>query len=187
MIGPAIQRYLAGLSRNTLLLALASLFADVSTEMLYPVLPVFLTQTLNASGSIVGLVDGFAQATQNIVQGFSGTLSDKSQNRKAIAFAGFVVAAIAKPLMGLSTIWQGVFGARLLDRFGTGVRSAPRDALVASSVEEKDRGKAFGLEGLGDNAGAFLGPLVAVFLLYASRSAFAPSSIWRSSPAWRPL
>ena len=101
------------------------------------------------------------------MQGFSGTLSDKSQNRKAIAFAGFVVAAIAKPLMGLSTMWQGVFGARLLDRFGTGVRSAPRDALVASSVEEKDRGKAFGLEGLGDNTGAFLGPLVAAFLLYA--------------------
>src|SRR6516165_10851660 len=167
MIRPAIQRYLAGLSRNTVLLALASLFADLSTEMLYPVLPVFLTQTLNASGSIVGLVDGFAQATQNIVQGFSGMLSDKSQNRKMIALAGFVVAAIAKPLVGLSTIWQGVFGARLLDRFGAGLRSAPRDALVASSVEEKDRGKAFGLEGLGDNAGAFLGPLVAVFLLYA--------------------
>jgi MFS family permease len=163
----ALQRYFAGLSRSTFLLALASLFADVSTEMLYPVLPVFLTQTLNASGSIVGLVDGFAQATQNIVQGFSGTLSDKSQNRKAIALVGFLVAAIAKPLMGLSTIWQGVFGARLLDRLGSGIRSAPRDALVASSVEEKDRGKAFGLEGLGDNAGAFLGPLVAVFLLYA--------------------
>jgi MFS family permease len=167
MIGPVIQRYFAGLSRNTLLLAVASLFADVSTEMLYPVLPVFLTQTLNANGSIVGLVDGLAQATQNIVQGFSGTLSDKSQNRRAIALAGFLVAAIAKPLMGLSTIWQGVFGARLLDRLGAGIRSAPRDALVASSVEEKDRGKAFGLESLGDNAGAFLGPLVAVFLLYA--------------------
>jgi len=167
MIRLAIQRYFAGLSRDTFFLALASLFADVSTEMLYPVLPVFLTQTLNASGSIVGLVDGCAQATQNIVQGFSGTLSDKSQNRKTIALVGFVVAAIAKPLMGLATIWQGVFGARLLDRFGTGMRSAPRDALVASSVEEKDRGKAFGLEGLGDNAGAFLGPLIAVFFLYA--------------------
>src|SRR6516162_8278556 len=111
--GP-VQRYFAGLSRNTLLLALASLFADISTEMLYPVLPVFLTQTLKASGSVVGLVDGFAQATQNIVQGFSGTLSDRSQNRKTIALTGFLVAAIAKPLMGLSTIWQSVFGAWLL-------------------------------------------------------------------------
>jgi MFS family permease len=77
------------------------------------------------------------------------------------------VAAVAKPLMGLSTVWQGVFGARLLDRIGTGIRSAPRDALIASSVDEKDRGRAFGLEGVGDNAGAFLGPLLAVFLLYA--------------------
>jgi MFS family permease len=163
----ATRRHFAGLSRNTFLLALSSLFADISTEMLYPVLPIFLIQTLKASGSIVGLVDGFAQATQNIVQGFSGALSDKLQRRKPIALAGYLLAAIAKPLMGLSTAWQGVFAARLLDRLGAGTRSAPRDALIASSVAEKDRGRAFGLEGLGDNAGAFLGPLLAVFLLYA--------------------
>ena len=166
MATSAIQRYFFGLSRNTFLLALASLFADISTEMLYPVLPIFLTQTLKASGSIVGLVDGFAQATQNIVQGFSGALSDKLQKRKTIALVGYLLAAVAKPLMGLSTVWQGVFGARLLDRLGAGTRSAPRDALIASSVDEKDRGRAFGLEGFGDNAGAFLGPLLAVFLLY---------------------
>ena len=135
--------------------------------MLYPVLPVFLTQTLKASGSIVGVVDGFAQATQNIVQGFSGTLSDKLQKRKSIALAGYLLAAIAKPLMGLSTVWQGVFGARLLDRLGAGSRAAPRDALIASSVDENDRGRAFGLEGFGDNLGAFLGPLLAVFFLYS--------------------
>jgi hypothetical protein len=91
----AIKKYFAGLSRNTFLLAFASLFADISTELLYPVLPVFLTQTLKASGSIVGLVEGFAQATQNIVQGFSGALSDELQKRKAIALAGYLVAAIA--------------------------------------------------------------------------------------------
>lgn len=163
----AIRRSFAGLSRNTIFLAFSSLFADISTEMLYPVLPVFLTQTLQASGSIVGLVDGFAQATQNIVQGFSGALSDKLQKRKPIALAGYLVAAVAKPLMGLSAVWQGVFAARLLDRLGAGIRSAPRDALIASSVNEKNRGRAFGLEGLGDNAGAFLGPLLAVFLFYA--------------------
>jgi MFS family permease len=162
-----VQRYFAGLSRNTFLLALASLFADISTEMLYPVLPVFLTQTLAASGSIVGLVDGFAQATQNIVQGFSGALSDKLQRRKSVALVGYFLAALGKPLMGVSTAWQGVFAARLLDRFGTGVRSAPRDALIASSVEEGDRGRAFGLEGVGDNAGAFIGPVLAAFLLYS--------------------
>ena len=87
MTSSASKRYFAGLSSNTFILAIASLFADISTEMLYPVLPVFLTQTLNASGAIVGLVDGFAQAVQNLVQGFSGTLSDKLQKRKPIALA----------------------------------------------------------------------------------------------------
>ena len=99
----AIQRHFAGLSRNTFLLAFASLFADISTEMLYPVLPVFLTQTLKASGGVVGLVDGFALATQNIVQGLSGALSDKLHRRKSVALVGYLLAAIAKPLMGLST------------------------------------------------------------------------------------
>ena len=157
----------AGLSRNTFLLAFASLFADISTEMLYPVLPVFLTQVLRASGSIVGLVDGFAQATQNVVQGFSGALSDKLQKRKPIALIGYLLAAIAKPLMGLSRTWQGIFGARTFDRLGAGTRSAPRDALIASSVDEENRGRAFGLEGVGDNAGAFLGPMLSVLLLYS--------------------
>ena len=166
MTGAATQRHFVGLSRNTLLLACTSLFADISTEMLYPILPVFLTQTLNASGTIVGLIDGFAQATQKIVQGFAGTLSDKLQRRKPIALVGYFLAAIGKPLMGLATVWQVVFGARLLDRFGAGTRSAPRDALIASSVSEENRGRAFGLEGVGDNAGAFVGPLLAVFLLY---------------------
>ena len=167
MGGKPMRRYFAGLSRDTFLLALASVFSDVSTEMLYPVLPVFLTQTLHASGSIVGLVDGFAQALQNIVQGFSGTLSDKLQRRKPIALAGFFLSAISKPLMGMATVWPALFGARLLDRLGAGTRSAPRDALIAASVAEENRGRAFGLEGAGDNAGAFLGPLLTLLLLYA--------------------
>jgi len=162
-----IHRHFAGLSKNTFLLALSSLFADISTEMLYPVLPLFLTQTLRASGSVVGLVDGLAQATQNVVQGFSGALSDRLQRRKPLALFGYALAAIAKPLMGMATIWQGLFAARLLDRLGAGTRSAPRDALIASSVDAANRGRAFGLEGVGDNAGAFLGPLLALFLLYS--------------------
>ena len=165
MIKTALQRYFGGLSRTTFLLAFASLFSDISTEMLYPVLPVFLTQTLKADGTIVGLVDGIAQATQNIVQGFSGTLSDKLQRRKPIAIAGYFLSAISKPLIGLATVWQAVLGARLLDRLSAGARSAPRDALIAASVTEDNRGRAFGLEGVGDNAGAFLGPLLAVLLL----------------------
>ena len=167
MTAGTIRPYFAGLSRTTFLFTFASLFSDISTEMLYPVLPVFLTQTLGASGSIVGLIDGFAQAAQNIVQGFSGTLSDRLQRRKPIALAGYFLSAIGKPLMGLATAWEMVFGARLLDRLGSGARSAPRDALIAGSVDEANRGRAFGLEGVGDNAGAFLGPLLALFLLYA--------------------
>jgi MFS family permease len=139
----AAHRYFAGLSRNSFLLALASLFADISTEMLYPVLPIFLTQTLKAGGSVVGLVEGVAGATQNIVQGFSGSLSDKLQRRKPIALVGYVLAAIAKPLMGTATVWQGILSGRFLDRLGTGARSAPRDALIASSVDEANRGRAF--------------------------------------------
>ncbi len=162
-----VKRHFKGLSRSTFLLAFASFFSDISTEMLYPVLPVFLTQTLHASGSIVGLIDGFAQALQNLVQGFSGALSDKLQRRKPIALSGYFLSAIAKPLRGFSAAWQGLFAARSLDRLGAGIRAAPRDALVAASADEEHRGKAFGLEGFGDNAGAFVGPLLAVFLLYS--------------------
>ncbi len=161
--------FFAGLSRNTFLLAFSSLFADISTEMIVPVLPIFLTQTLQTSAAVVGLVEGIAGATQNITQGLSGSLSDKLHRRKSIALAGYLLAAIGKPLMGAASIWQGVLGGRLIDRFGAGMRSAPRDALIASSVEEANRGRAFGLEGAGDNAGAFFGPLIAVLLLIVWR------------------
>jgi hypothetical protein len=107
------NRYFSGLSRNTFLLAFTSLFADISTEMLVPILPVFLTQTLKASGSVVGLVEGIAGATQNMTQGLSGSLSDKLQRRKPIALAGYLLAAMGKPLMGSATIWQGVLGGQV--------------------------------------------------------------------------
>ena len=160
------KKYFSGLSKNTFLLAFASLFGDISTEMLYPVLPTFLTQNLKAGGNIVGLIEGVATATQNIIQGFSGWLSDKLQKRKPVALVGYIFAAISKPLIGFSSHWQGVLGARFLDRLGSGTRSAPRDALIASSADEANRGKAFGLEGIGDNLGAFLGPIIAVTLLF---------------------
>src|SRR5579863_6618088 len=158
-------RYAAGISRNTVLLAFASLFADISSEMLYPILPIFLTQVLHASGSIVGGVEGIAEATQNVVQGFSGWLSDKLQKRKPLALVGYFVSALGKPLMGMATAWSGVLGGRFLDRFGAGFRSAPRDALIASSVSDENKGRAFGLEGIGDNLGACLGPVLAVLLV----------------------
>lgn len=168
------RRPFAGLSRDTVLLACASLFADISSEMLYPVLPTFLTQSLKAGGSVVGLVEGVSQAAQNIVQGFSGSLSDRLQRRKPVALVGYGLGALAKPFIGLSTVWPAALAARSLDRLGSGIRSAPRDALIAGSVAEADRGKAFGLEGIGDNAGAFLGPLLALALL----------AVWRIDLRW---
>src|SRR6202035_6078755 len=101
-----------------------------------------LPQTSNAGGSVVALVEGFAKAVQNIVQGFPGTLSDKLQRRKPIALAGYFLSAISKPLMGMATVWPALFGARLLDRLGAGTRSAPRGAPISSSVAGEKRGRA---------------------------------------------
>ena len=95
----------------------------------------------------------------------SGSLADRTQRRKPIALAGFALSAVAKPLIGLAAAWPGVLGARFTDRLGAGTRGAPRDALIAASADEAHRGKAFGLESAGDNAGAFLGPVLAVLLL----------------------
>ena len=161
----SLRKLFAGLSADTFLLAFASLFSDISSEMLYPVLPVFITGTLGAGPAVVGIVEGIAPAFQYIVPGFSGWLSDRLNRRKPIALAGFLISAIAKPLIGLSTSWLGVLAGRSLDRTGAGIRGAPRDALVAASADEEHRGKAFGLESAGDNLGAFVGPLVCLALL----------------------
>ena len=162
---PRARNFLAGLTPNTFLLALSSLFGDVSNEMLYPVLPVFLTQTLGASPEAVGLIEGVATSIQNITQGLSGYLADRLRHRKWVALPGYILAAISKPIIGFATGWPLVLFARSLDRFGTGTRSAPRDALVAESADEKNRGKAFGLESFGDNLGACLGPLITIALI----------------------
>jgi MFS family permease len=157
----------SGLSWNTYFITCASFLGDLATEMLTPILPIFLAQTLHANGSIVGLVDGSAQAVRNFVEGFSGFISDRLRRRKSIVVLGYLLAAFAKPLMGLSTVWETVLAGRMLDRLGAGVRSAPRDALVASSVPERSKGRGFGFETLAENAGAFIGPLLTLFLLYA--------------------
>ena len=136
------HQYFARLSRNTYLLSLCSLFADISTEMLYPVLPIFLTQTLKTSGSVVGLVEGLAGATQNIVQGLSGSLSDKLQRRKLVALVGYLLTAIAKPLMGAATVWQGVW----VDDSWTG--SAPAPALPARRAHRLFSGRSEQRKGL---------------------------------------
>lgn len=160
------KKYFSGLSRNTFLLAFASFFSDISTEMLYPILPIFLTEVIKSPASIVGIIEGIAVSAQNIIQGLSGYLSDKIQRRKPIAVVGYLLAAVSKPLVGISIIWPQVLGARFLDRMGAGIRTAPRDALIAGSADDKSRGKAFGLEGIGDNLGAVIGPLLAVVLFF---------------------
>lgn len=160
------QRFFSGLSRDSWLLAGISLFADISTESLYPVLPIFLTQTLAAPVTVVGLVEGVAQACQYIIQGFSGYLADKIRWKKPVALFGYLLGAVSKPFIGLSSSWTQVLAFRAFDRLGSGTRSAPRDALIASSVEAPHRGKAFGLEGIGDNLGAVIGPLIAIFIIF---------------------
>lgn len=162
-----IRKYFSGLTRDTILLACSSLFSDISTEMLYPIIPIYLTDYLKTGGGVVGIIEGIAQAAQNIIQGLSGYVSDKWQRRKPVALFGYMLSAVSKPFMGLFTAWPGVMTARITDRLGSGCKSAPRDALVAASVEEKDKGKAFGLEGIGDNMGAFLGPLLTVLLFFS--------------------
>ena len=160
------KRYFRGLNKDVFILACASLFSDISTEMLYPVLPVYLTEYLKASGSTLGIIEGSAEAIQNAIQGVSGYWSDKLRRRKSLAVIGYLLSAISKPFIGIATTWPAAWSARFTDRLGAGTRSAPRDALIAGSVEEKDRGKAFGVEGFGDNLGAFIGPLITVALFF---------------------
>src|SRR5436190_1428286 len=137
-----------GLPRSVVLLALTSLFGDVSTEMLYPVLPLFLTRELAAPASVVGVIEGIAQATQNIVQAGSGWFADRLGRNKPVALTGYALAALAKPTIGLATVWPHVLAGRFVDRLGTGIRSAPRDALIAGAVDQSRRGAAFGLGNL---------------------------------------
>src|SRR5438045_5776534 len=144
MLKSLVKKYFSGLTKNSILLAFASLFSDISTEMLYPILPVYLTQYLKANGSIVGIIEGIAQATQNIIQGFSGWLSDKLRRRKLIGLVGYFLSAVSKPFIGVANTWQVVLAARFSDRLGSGSRSAPRDALIDESVTSEHRRTAFG-------------------------------------------
>lgn len=132
-------------------------------------------------------MEGIAQATQNIVQGFSGWLSDKLQKIKFLVLAGYFLSAVAKPLIGLAKAWPGVMCGWFLDRLGAGFRSNPRDALIAVSAAEESRGRAFGLEGFGDDLGAFLGPLPPLFLSFRCISKSAGFFIWPSFSVFSPF
>jgi MFS family permease len=147
------------------LLGLVSLCTDASTEMIYPLVPLFLTHTLGAPVAIVGVIEGLAEATASVFKGVSGWLSDRIGVRRPLVIAGYGLAAVTKPLLALASGWPMVLGARVLDRFGKGLRGSPRDALIADSSPEALRGRAFGFHRSTDQAGAVIGPLLALPLL----------------------
>jgi len=146
-------------------LGLVSLCADVSSEMIHALLPVFLVSVIGAGTVALGLIEGIAEATASITKVFSGVLSDRLGHRKPLAVLGYGLAALTKPLFPLATSAIGVFTARFVDRIGKGIRGAPRDALVADCSPPEVRGAAYGLRQSLDTVGALLGPLAAIALM----------------------
>lgn len=162
---PRLRVAASPLSRSTIIIGLVSLLADISSEMIYPILPTFLTQTLRAPATVVGLIEGIAVGTASVVSGFSGWISDRIRRRKPVAFVGYALTAVSRPMISFAAAWPVVLGARFGDRFGKGIRTAPRDALLAESSAETARGRAFGFERAMDSAGAVLGPLLGLALV----------------------
>lgn len=156
-----------GIKRNIVALGIVSGLTDVSSEMVFPLLPLFLTTVLGASAAVLGLIEGFAASTAAFFQLLGGWLSDKWGKRKPIILAGYSLSAIAKPLFALAMAWQHVLAIRFLDRVGKGLRSAPRDAMIADSTPQKFRGKAFGFHRAADTLGAVVGPALAFVALAA--------------------
>jgi MFS family permease len=155
-----------GVKKNVFILGIVSFFTDISSEMLYPIIPLFLTVILHAPMSVVGLIEGIGESSASLLKVVSGWLSDKSGKRKPFLIYGYSLSTIAKPLLAFAATWHFVLAARFLDRFGKGLRSSARDALIADSTEAQFRGKAFGFHRALDTVGAVLGPLIALMLLY---------------------
>jgi MFS family permease len=159
------KNLIGGLSKNVWSLGWVSLFNDISSEMIYPLLPLFLTEVLGAGVIFVGLIEGIAESVSSFLKLFSGWLSDRFQRRKKIILFGYSLASATRPFMGWATSAYHVLFLRFFDRIGKGVRASPRDALLSQSCNEKDRGKAFGFQRAMDHAGAMTGPLIATLLL----------------------
>lgn len=138
---------------------------DLSSEMIYPLVPLFLANTLGVSKSMIGLIEGIAESTASILKVFSGWLSDRLGNRKWLMAIGYGISTLSRPLVALATGWRLVLGSRFVDRFGKGVRTAPRDAIIAESTDHSSLGKAFGFHRAMDTMGAVAGPALAFFLL----------------------
>lgn len=154
---------------NIILLGITSLLTDISSEMIYPILPIFLVSTLGVSPAILGLIEGIAESLASLLKVFSGYFSDKIKKRKPFTILGYSASAVGKFFLYIATSWGFVLAGRVIDRFGKGVRTAPRDALIAESASAGRRGAAFGLHRAMDTLGATIGVLLAYFLVIRFR------------------
>ncbi|MEI7027392.1 MFS transporter [Paenibacillus sp. y28] len=153
------------LSRNLVILSIVSFFTDIATEMLYPIMPLYLSD-IGYGVILIGLIEGITQLAAGVIKLLSGIYSDRLQRRKGLVNLGYNISALAKPLMALFPTYWAIFGFRLLDRFGKGIRSAPRDALLADVSTPASRGRVFGFHRAADTLGATLGPLITLAILY---------------------
>jgi MFS family permease len=153
------------LKPQVILLGLISLLNDSASEMIYPLLPVFLTSTLGATPLIVGLIEGTADALSSILKLWAGSISDRLPRRKPFVVGGYALATLSRAWISVAGRWTSVLAARLLDRTGKGIRSAPRDALIADVTPPESRGRAFGFQRALDHTGAVVGPLLAILFL----------------------
>jgi MFS family permease len=151
--------------RSVVALGWVSFLTDVSSDMIYPLLPTFLTKTLGAGPAAIGVIEGVAETTASLSKIGSGIWADHVRRRKPLVLLGYVIAAIARPLVAFARAWTQVLAIRFADRVGKGIRTSPRDALLADIVPRERRGRAFGLQRAMDNAGAVVGPLLAAALL----------------------
>ena len=159
-------RKILGVHPNVFFTGLTSLLTDISSELIFTLVPLFLSDVLGVTSTVIGLVGGLSDSTDSIFRIASGWFSDKIGKRKSLAVIGYGLSTIAKPFMLLANSWGAVIGVRLGDRIGKGVRSSSRDALIADSVEEKDRGRSFGLHRAMDSAGAVIGLIIAAIIVY---------------------
>lgn len=167
---------------NIVLIGLVSLFVDMSTEMVYPLIPLFLTTILGVTPAIVGIIEGIAESIASLLKVFSGYIGDRYQNKKRLTFIGYSAAVVYKVFLLLAASWVGVLVARVIDRTGKGIRTAPRDALVAQSSDKKKLGGSFGLHKMLDMAGSAAGALLAVVFV-ASGIGFTKAFMYSIIPA----
>jgi len=158
------------LSPTVWLLGFISLVNDAASDMIYPLVPLYLASVLMAGPKALGIIEGIADAVSSLLKLFAGVLADRTRHVKYWVFAGYSIAGFARPLLGLTTSWLGVLACRFADRIGKGLRSAPRDALLSLSVDASQRGLAFGFHRAMDNFGAVIGPLVAAAMLASGMS-----------------